>query len=62
MTITTDMLTVTPGPNCVVGRSVVFHEKADDLKTQPTGDAGARYGCGTVVETPTGKASAIKVR
>ncbi len=62
MVITTDMLTVMPGPNCVVGRSVVFHEKADDLTTQPTGAAGARYGCGVVVETPTGKASTIKVR
>jgi Cu-Zn family superoxide dismutase len=62
MTITTDMLTVTPGPNCVVGKSVIFHEKADDLKTQPTGAAGARYGCGVVIETPTGNASAIKIR
>jgi Cu-Zn family superoxide dismutase len=62
MTITTDMLTVTAGPNCVVGKSVVFHEKADDLKTQPTGAAGARYGCGVVVETPTGNASTIRVR
>ena len=32
---TTDMLTVKPGPNSVVGKAVVFHEKADDLKTQP---------------------------
>jgi Cu-Zn family superoxide dismutase len=62
MVITSDMLTVTPGPNCVVGRSVIFHEKADDLKTQPTGAAGARYGCGVVVLTPTGNASEIKVR
>lgn len=62
MVITTDMLTVLPGPNCVVGKSVVFHEKADDLKTQPTGAAGARFGCGVVVETPTGGASQIKVR
>ena len=46
--ITTDMLTVKPGPNSVVGKAVVFHEKADDLKTQPTGDAGGRFGCGVV--------------
>jgi Cu-Zn family superoxide dismutase len=62
MTMTTNMLTVIPGPNSVVGKSVIFHEKEDDLKTQPTGNAGARFGCGVVVETPTGNASEIKVR
>jgi Cu-Zn family superoxide dismutase len=46
--ITTDMLTVKPGPNSVVGKSVIFHEKADDLKTQPSGAAGGRFGCGVV--------------
>ena len=60
--ITSDLLTVTPGPDSVVGRSVVFHEKADDLKTQPTGASGARYGCGVIVEIGGGNASAIRVR
>ena len=46
--ITSKMLTVAEGPNSVVGRSVVFHEKADDLKTQPTGNAGGRLGCGVI--------------
>jgi Cu-Zn family superoxide dismutase len=46
--ITSDMLTVAPGPNSVVGRSIIFHEKADDLKTQPTGAAGGRLGCGVI--------------
>ncbi len=46
--ITSDMITVKPGPNSVVGKSVIFHEKADDMKTQPTGAAGARYGCGVI--------------
>jgi Cu-Zn family superoxide dismutase len=46
--ITTTMLTVKPGPNSVVGKAVVFHEKADDFKTQPTGNAGGRLGCGVV--------------
>jgi len=46
--ITSDMLTVKTGPNSVVGKAVVFHEKEDDLKTQPTGNAGGRYGCGVV--------------
>ncbi len=46
--ITSDLLTVKPGPNSVVGKSVVFHEKADDLKSQPSGDAGGRLGCGVI--------------
>lgn len=46
--LTTDLLTVKPGPNSVVGKSVIFHEKADDLKTQPSGNAGGRFGCGVV--------------
>jgi superoxide dismutase, Cu-Zn family len=46
--MTSNLLTVKPGPNSVVGKAVVFHEKADDLKTQPTGNAGGRYGCGVI--------------
>ena len=46
--IVTDLLTVKPGPNSVVGKAVIFHEKADDLQTQPTGNAGGRLGCGVV--------------
>ena len=46
--LVTDLLTVKPGPNSVVGKAVIFHEKADDLKTQPTGNAGGRLGCGVV--------------
>lgn len=43
-----DMLTVKAGPNSVVGRSVIFHEKTDDMTTQPTGNAGGRLGCGVI--------------
>jgi Cu-Zn family superoxide dismutase len=32
----------------VVGRAIVVHEKADDLKTDPSGNSGARIGCGVV--------------
>jgi superoxide dismutase, Cu-Zn family len=31
-----------------VGRSVVVHAKADDLKSQPAGDSGARVACGVI--------------
>lgn len=48
LNITSDLLTVKAGPNSVIGRSVVFHEKADDLTTQPTGNAGGRLGCGVI--------------
>lgn len=47
--LSTSLLTVAPGPNSAVGHAVIVHEKADDLKTQPSGDAGARIACGIVV-------------
>jgi Cu-Zn family superoxide dismutase len=30
------------------GTAVVVHEKADDMKTDPTGNAGNRIACGVV--------------
>ena len=36
------------GDDSIIGRSVIAHEKMDDLKTQPTGNAGARVACGVV--------------
>ena len=36
------------GSDSIVGHSVIVHEKADDLKTQPTGDAGGRVACGVI--------------
>jgi len=32
----------------VIGRSVVVHAKADDVKSQPAGDSGARVACGII--------------
>jgi Cu-Zn family superoxide dismutase len=36
------------GDNSIIGRSVIVHEKEDDLRTQPTGNAGARIACGVI--------------
>lgn len=45
------MLTVADGPLSVQGKGIIVHEKADDLKTQPTGNAGGRIGCGEIKAT-----------
>src|SRR6266404_8271622 len=36
------------GKDSIIGKSVVVHEKEDDLKTDPAGNSGARIGCGTI--------------
>jgi Cu-Zn family superoxide dismutase len=36
------------GANSILGRGVVVHAKADDLKTPPAGNAGARLAVGVV--------------
>jgi superoxide dismutase, Cu-Zn family len=36
------------GASSILGRGVVVHEKVDDLKTQPSGNAGARLAVGVV--------------
>lgn len=37
------------GEHGAIGRGIIVHDKADDLTTQPTGNAGARVGCGVLV-------------
>src|SRR5204862_1130429 len=41
-------ISLTNDQDSVIGRSVVVHAKADDLKTQPSGDSGARIACGVI--------------
>lgn len=36
------------GPNSIIGRSIVVHAQADDYKSQPTGNSGARVACGVI--------------
>ncbi|MBB5208409.1 superoxide dismutase family protein [Chiayiivirga flava] len=44
-----DRATLSDGaPTDVLGKAVIVHEKADDYKTQPTGDAGGRIACGVI--------------
>jgi superoxide dismutase, Cu-Zn family len=38
--------------NSVIGRAVIVHAQPDDLRTQPTGNAGARIACGLISKNP----------
>ncbi len=44
----TDKIMKLSGNDSIIGHGVIVHEKADDLKTQPTGDAGGRVACGVI--------------
>lgn len=43
-----DKVAALNGPDTIVGRAVIVHDGEDDLKTQPTGDAGSRGACGVI--------------
>ncbi|WP_263383131.1 superoxide dismutase family protein [Granulicella arctica] len=53
LTVKVNYLSLDPtSPNSVFGHSIMVHEKADDMKTDPTGNAGNRIACG-VITAPT---------
>lgn len=49
LTVKVNYLTLAPdAPNSVLGHAIMVHEKADDMKTDPTGNAGNRIACGVI--------------
>ena len=45
--LTDDLMTMN-GEKSIIGRGVIVHEKEDDLKSQPVGNAGGRLACGVI--------------
>jgi Cu-Zn family superoxide dismutase len=41
-------LTLATGDRALIGRSLIVHAQPDDLTSQPSGNAGARVGCGVI--------------
>jgi superoxide dismutase, Cu-Zn family len=40
------------GTDSIVGRGLIIHANADDLKSQPAGNSGARVACGIITRNP----------
>lgn len=41
-------VTLGSGTHSITGKAIVLHSNPDDLKTQPTGNAGGRIACGVI--------------
>jgi len=48
MDLTVDNISLGGAKNDVLGKAVIIHAKEDDLKSQPSGNAGARIGGGVI--------------
>lgn len=44
----TDTMITMSGDKSIIGRGIIVHEKEDDLKSQPVGNAGGRVACGVI--------------
>lgn len=52
-TVTDTNVTVAEGPNSIFtngGTALMVHEKADDMRSDPAGNAGARIACGAIAK------------
>jgi len=52
-TVTDARVVMGDGPNGLFsngGTALIIHEKADDYKTDPSGNSGARIACGTITQ------------
>lgn len=45
----TDKIIHMTGNDSILGKAIIVHEKVDDYKTQPTGNAGSRIACGVIL-------------
>jgi Cu-Zn family superoxide dismutase len=44
-------ISIGSGATDIIGKSVIVHKDADDYKTQPTGNSGARLACGVIAKS-----------
>lgn len=47
-TLTMKGVTLADGPTSLVGKALIVHDKKDDMKSQPSGNAGNRIACGVI--------------
>jgi len=48
LSLVVDQVTIDSGALGIVGRGLIVHEKADDLVSQPVGEAGGRVACAVI--------------
>ena len=49
VSVTMDVISVSPGATSVIGHGMIVHRDPDDYKTQPTGNAGPRIACAVIL-------------